>query len=177
VEKALGIKPIIAREPMHGAALGAVTMGLAELARRGRRVTVGGVLIPAPNVFIQEVTAHPLGVTVVLPGSSKLVLSVIVPRGHPYPCDITRKFQLAVPNATSARIEVLQGDPDAARELCVILGSVEMDGLPPIGDRPHALEIRFRLDVDGVAWVTARDVESGKLVEMKVDTKKVPPIP
>jgi molecular chaperone DnaK (HSP70) len=49
--------------------------------------------------------------------------------------------------------------------------------LPPIPDRPHVLEIRFRLDADGVAWVTARDVESGKVVEMKVDTRKVPPTP
>jgi len=177
IEKALGIKPVIAREPMHGAALGAVIMGQAELARRGKTVSVGGVLIPPPEFFIQEVTAHPLGVTVVIPGSNKLVHSVVVPRGHPFPCDITRNFQLALPNATVARIEILQGDPDAAREACVILGSVEMDGLPPIPDRPHVLEIRFRLDADGVAWVTARDVESGKVVEMKVDTRKVPPTP
>ena len=173
IQQQLGIKPTIAREPLYGAALGGVTLGLAELARQGRKQTVGGILIPAPDLFVQEVTAHPLGVTVVTPGDRKLVHSVVLDRGRPYPCDVTRRFQLAVPGQTEVRIELLQGDPDVARENCRVLGCGDMRDLPAIVDRPHVIEIRVRVDASGVVWVTARDVESGKTLELTADPRKV----
>jgi len=173
IEQELGIKPTFGREPLYGAALGAVTMGLAELARRGQRQTISGILIPSPDLFVQEVTAHPLGVTVVTSGDRKLVHSVVLKRGRPYPCDVTRRFQLAVPGQTEVRIELLQGDPDAPRENCRVLGCGDMRDLPAIADRPHVLEIRIRVDASGVVWVTARDVESGKTLELTADPRKV----
>ncbi|MCY2953947.1 MAG: Hsp70 family protein [Planctomycetota bacterium] len=173
IDQEPGIKPTFGREPLYGAAMGAVTMGLAELARRGQRQTVSGILIPAPDLFVQEVTAHPLGVTVVNPGDHKLVHSVVLECGRPYPCDVTRRFQLAVPGQTEVRIELLQGDPDAPRKNCRVLGCGDMRDLPAIADRSHVIEIRVRIDASGVVWVTARDVESGKTLELTADPRKV----
>ena len=171
LEKELGLKPTMAREPLHGPALGAVIMGLATLAARGKRASISGVLIPPPQLFIREKTAYPLGITVVLRDTETLMHSVVIPRGQTYPCDITVRFQLAQPNQTEAQIEILQGDPDAPRDNCVVLASTKMTGLPAVADRPHVIEIRFRLDSDGVAWVTARDAESGQTADMKIENR------
>jgi molecular chaperone DnaK (HSP70) len=70
-------------------------------------------------------------------------------------------------------LRVLPVNGDAAREDCRVLGYGDMQDLPPIYDRPHVLEIRVRADASGLVWVTARDVESGKTLELTADPSKV----
>lgn len=169
-EAAFGIPPIADAEQHFAAALGAALGGRIELDRLGCSPVISGRRLPAINLFTQEVTTHPLGVAVLeyQSPSQETVHSVLIDKGARMPSDQTGAFSLAEPGQTTARIELLQGPDGAASKDCEALGFFELEGMPPIHDRPHVVEVRFRIDRDGMLTATAHDTVGGRSAELQV---------
>ena len=65
-----------------------------ELAKEGRTATVRGQAIPAPDLFIKDVTAHAIGCCCVdaTSPSRKMSNAVIISKNSSIPCQKVDKF-------------------------------------------------------------------------------------
>lgn len=171
IEKRFGRKPSSHAEPHFAAAMGNIIAGRQELERQGKTFSVNGRRIPPPGFHTRDVTAHPIGVSV-LEGNQKLVNSVVLPKSAPMPSDQTVPFKLAEPGQTEALIEVLQGPDGIKREACHVLGYFELTGMTPVRDGDHRIEIRLHIDRNGMLDATAYDPLSGRKADLTIDTKK-----
>jgi molecular chaperone DnaK (HSP70) len=118
------------------------------------------------------VTSHDTGVTVLTDDLAREINAVILPKNRPIPCDQTLAFQLAEPGQTEARIELLQGPAGADRRDCLVLGYFDLVGLPPVCGAPHPVEVRIKIDRNGILTASAHDTVSGKVAELSVDYRK-----
>ena len=170
IEKRLGKKPTSCVEPDYAAAKGNVIIGRIELERQGQSLVVDGYALPPSNIFLQEVTTHPIGVCV-LSADGKLVNAVILPKGTRIPSVQTKRFKLAQPNQTDAQIQILQGENNALKDKCVLLGELVFEDLTPVSDGVHPIDIKCKIDVNGILTATAYDPTTGQSVELKLKYK------
>ena len=147
---------------------------MAELTGQGRTATVRGQVIPAPDMFIRDITAHAVGCCVVdTTGPSKrLVNSVIIQKNTPIPCRKTDAFFVEHDDQTEARIEILQGKPDAERDECLLIGELVLSGLPKEQKRTARIQVEYTIDANGMVTATATDKISGQSQTVSVDYKK-----
>ncbi len=174
VARHTGLTPKADIEPEKAVAYGAALACVSELAKDGRTATVRGHVIPAPEMFVRDVTAHSVGCCVV-DGSSaakRLVNSEIIPKNTPIPCQKTDRFFLEHEDQTKARIEILQGKADADRDDCLVVGELVLENLPKEAKRTERLQLDYVIDVNGMVTVTAIDKASGKQQSVSVDYKK-----
>jgi molecular chaperone DnaK len=174
IEKTFGRKPTCHCEPHYATALGNVIAGRLEIEQQGRTVDVGGRKLPPLNLSKRDVTAHAIGVATSA-DDRRMTNSVILSKGAPIPSDQTRPFALAEPGQTGAYIEILQGTDGAPREECLLLGHFDLDNLPPVFDKPHRVEIRLKIDKNGMLMASAYDPLSGRSAELTVDYKQPKP--
>jgi molecular chaperone DnaK len=169
-----GLAPKTDIDPEKAIAYGAALASLSELARQGRNATIRGQVIPAPNMFVREVTAHPVGCCVVDTSiaSRRLSNSVIIPRNTPIPCRKTDRFFLEHADQPQARIEILQGDSDANRDDCLLIGELLLDDLPEEDRATARIEVEYVIDGNGMVTATATDLVSNKQQTVSVDYKK-----
>lgn len=157
-------------EPHFAVALGALQIARLTKEQAGEAVTVGGRKLPPLELSVQERTAHPIGVAV-LDNQDSLVNSVILKKGVLMPSDHMSIYQLAKPGDTGAIIQVLQGPEGIPADACEPLGRMELQGLKPIHDRPHRIEIRIHIDKNGILTAEAYDPMSHVREEMTVEWK------
>lgn len=167
IEKRFGRKASCYTEPFYAVALGTMTLARLEKERAGEQLEVGGRKLPPLEYRVRDLTAHPIGARTQDDGG-RLVNSVILKKGIPIPSDHTSAYQLAEPGQTDASIIVLQGLEGALAEDCQLLGALELEGLPPVYDRPHQVDVRLRIDKNGMLTAEAYDPLCGKRVEMVV---------
>lgn len=161
-------------DPDKAIAYGAALASVSEMARQGRKASIRGQVIPAPNAFVREVTAHGIGCSV-LDKSSKgkrLVNAVVVPQNTPVPCHRLEHFYLEDVSQDRAQIEVLQGAPDADRDDCLLIGELLLDQLPPETTRSQRITLEYAFDRNGMVTVTATDKLSGRQQTVSVDYKQ-----
>jgi molecular chaperone DnaK len=165
-------------DPLHCVAKGNVLLAQMELEKQGYRVRSGHRVLPPIDLSTRDITSHPIGIAA-LNRSKQLVQSVIIPRGHPIPAKRTERFTLERPGQTEAFIRVLEGEDDRPAEECQPLGHFMLEGAEAVRDRPHHIEILFRLDHSGMLSATARDPLSGAQAEMTIDyeTSRTKPKP
>ncbi|MDY7108005.1 MAG: Hsp70 family protein [Planctomycetota bacterium] len=161
-------------DPEKAIAYGAALASLSELDRQGRHATIRGQVIPAPKMFVRDVTAHHVGCCVVDTSTSarRLSNSVIIPRNTPIPCRKTDRFFLEHADQPQARIEILQGDPNADRDDCLLIGELLLDDLPEEDRATARIQVEFVIDGNGMASATATDLVSNKHQTVSVDYKK-----
>ncbi len=170
VEQRFGKKPTCHADPHYAVALGGVIAGRLEIERKGRSFEVGGRKLPPLSLSARDVTSHPIGVAALADGSDgKLVNSVILDKGVPIPSDQTEPFALAAPGQTDARIVILQGRDGAVSDECLQLGHFELEGMTPVYDRPHRVDIRLRFDHNGVLSASAYDPVDGISADLEID--------
>ena len=170
IEKRFGKKCSPTVEANFGAAYGGVYLGRSEMERQNRPVIVGGRALPPLDIFHRDVTAHPLGVAA-LDDQQRLVNTVILPKGAPIPSDRTVPFKLADPTQTEALIQILQGQADAPIDQCLKLGHFELKNLTPVTNGIHRVEIRMRIDRNGMLSATAYDPHCGISADLIIDYK------
>jgi molecular chaperone DnaK len=171
LENALRIKPSFHCEATYAVAYGCVVAGRMELERQNRPLMVGNAQVPPINYFLKEVTSHDIGVTVVTSDYQRLVNYAMLRKGTVIPCDRMMPFKLAGDGYTDARIQLLQGNDGAGQDDCLVLGHCDLLDMPPVIGTPHRIDIRLRIDRNGMFRVWAQDAVSGKTVEMTVDYK------
>lgn len=132
---------------------------------------VGGRRIPPLSIHAREVTSHPIGITVIT-DDRRLINSVILPKGAPVPSDQTAPFVLSERGQTDASIEVLQGRDGDTPDQCLVLGRFELTAMTAVHDRYHRIEVRMKLDTNGMLSATAYDPLSGRSADLAIDYKK-----
>lgn len=169
-----GLAPRNDIDPEKAVAYGAALACVAELADRGETAEIRGQAIPAPNLFVQDVTGHGVGCCVIDSARSdrQLINSVIIPRNKPIPCHRSDCFSLAEVGQTQATIEILQGDPDAARDDCLVIGKLELTDLPPEDKATSRIKVEYMIDANGMVTATATDLVGGQSRTVSVDYKK-----
>ena len=169
-----GLAPKTDVHPEKAVAYGAALACGVELARRGETATLNGVVIPAPDLLISEVTAHAVGCCVLhrKKGKNHLINSVMIPKNTRIPCQHLEQFFLEHEDQIAAKIEILQGEPEADREQCLSIGELQLDGLPKEKKRTRRLQLEYVIDANGMVTVTASDKVSGKQKTVSVDYKK-----
>ncbi len=169
-----GLVPRTDIDPERAVAYGAALTALCELARRGQPVRIGGRTIPAPNMLLRNVTAHAVGCAVLDHSASnkRLINAVVVPRNTPVPCHRIEHFYLEDAAQDRAQIEVLQGEPDANRDECLLIGELLLDQLPPESVRSQRIAVEYAFDRNGMVTVTATDKVSGRQRTVSVDYRQ-----
>jgi len=169
-----GLVPKTDIDPEKAIAYGAALACLTELARQGRHATINGQVIPAPDMFVREVTAHDVGCCVIDTTSAKRRLShsVIIPQNTAIPCRKTDRFYLEHEDQTQARVEILQGNQNADRDDCLLIGELLLEDLPEEDKATSRIELDYTIDGNGMITATATDLVGGKQQTVSVDYKK-----
>ena len=170
----LGLRPKTDIDPEKAISFGAAIACLAEMAKRSITPSFKGKIIPTPGVFVRDVTAHAVGCCVVdKPGPGKRLLnSVIIPKNTAVPCQRLDGFFLESEDQTEARIEILQGEPDAERDACLLIGEMTLENLPKETARTQRIQVEYVIDTNGMVTATAIDKVSGRQKTVSVDYKK-----
>lgn len=169
-----GLVPRVDIDPEKAIAYGAALASVAELAKQGKTASFRGQVIPSPDLFVRDVTAHDVGCCVVdTSGSRKrLVNAVIIPKNTPVPCQRTDQFYLEHEDQTEACIEILQGEADADRDDCLLIGELLLDGLPKESKRSERIQVEYLIDANSMVTATAIDRVSSKRQTVSVEYKK-----
>ncbi|MEE9296251.1 MAG: Hsp70 family protein [Phycisphaerae bacterium] len=169
-----GLVPRTDIDPEKAVAYGAALASVTEMARQGRTATLRGQVIPSPDVFMRDVSAHDVGCCVVDTSSAKerLANAVIIPKNTPIPCQRTDRFYLQYEDQTAVQIEILQGEADADRDDCLLIGEFVLENLPHESKRTERIQVEYAIDANGMVTATGTDLVSGRQHTVSVDYKK-----
>ena len=85
------------------------------------------------------------------------------------PTDKSQVFSTAADNQTAVTIKVFQGE----REIAVhnkLLGEFNLEGIAPAPRGMPQIEVRFDIDANGVVSVSAKDKNTGKEQQIKIQS-------
>ncbi len=174
VAKATGLTPRQDIDPKKAIAYGAALACISALAEEGRSATIRGQVIPVPEMFVRDVTAHGVGCCVVEGGGNRtqMVNAVIIEQNSPIPCQKSDLFALEDVDQTEAVIEILQGESGASRDDCLLIGELRLENLPKEMHCSQRIKVEYRIDSNGMVTATATDLISKKHATIAVDYKK-----
>ena len=162
-------------DPEKAIAYGAALAYVAEKTRRGEPVYVHGRVIPDSGIVAKDVTAHAIGCCVVDKSGpqKRLIHSVIIRKNTPIPCQKTDRFFLEHEDQTEAHVEILQGEPEAERDDCLLIGELNLTNLPVEPRRTQRIQVEYSVDANGMVTATATDTVSGQQQTVSIDHKKL----
>src|SRR6185436_9734266 len=89
------------------------------------------------------------------------VMTVLIPRNTTIPTEKKEVFSTASDNQPAVTINVLQGEREFAKDNR-LLGRFELRDIPPAPRGMPQIEVTFKVDVNGILSVTAKDLGTGK---------------
>lgn len=170
----MGLHPKTDADPDKAIAYGAALISIIELDKQGKGAKFRGEVIPVPEMFARDVTAHGVGCCVVDISGPRKVLrnAVIIAKNTPIPFRRSDQFYLEHEDQVEARIEILQGEADADRDECLLIGELVMTNLPKETKRTPRIMVEYIIDANGMVTATATDKVSGQQQTVSVDYKK-----
>ncbi|MGE5453765.1 MAG: molecular chaperone DnaK [Methylocystaceae bacterium] len=147
VQKA--IKDYLNKEPFKG-------INPDEVVAVGAAIQAAVLSGEVKDVVLLDVTPLSLGIETL--GS---VFTRIIDRNTTIPTSKSQIFTTAADNQTSVEIHVLQGERAMAGDN-VTLGRFNLVGLPSAPRGVPQVEVKFDIDSNGIAHVSAKDLASGK---------------
>ncbi len=147
VEVYFGQKPLTNLNPDEVVALGA--------ALQAEALTQGS------ETLLLDVTPLSLGIETM--GG---IVEKIIHRNSPIPVAISQIFTTYQDGQTAMKIHVLQGEREFVKD-CRSLAEFTLTGIPPLVASIARIQITFRLDVDGLLTVSARELTTG--IEQVID--------
>jgi molecular chaperone DnaK len=169
-----GLCPKTNIDPDRAVVFGGAYACIQELQDQGKSQSLWGKVIPAPDVFIQDVTAHPIGCCVVDLSTSqkRLINAMMIQKNTPIPCKHSERFYLEHEDQVEVRIEVLQGEADEDRDDCLLIGEFKLTNLPKETRLTQRIQVEYIIDGNGMVTATARDLVSGQQQSISVDYTK-----
>jgi len=113
-------------------------------------------------VLLLDVTPLSLGVE-----TGGGVFTVLIPRNTTVPAEKGEVFTTSVDNQPFVPVHVLQGERAMAADNRS-LARFELTGIPPAPRGVPKIQVAFRIDVDGLVNVDARDLGTGKTQSVRV---------
>jgi molecular chaperone DnaK len=154
------IKEVFRREPNRSVHPDeAVALGAALLADSANRVD---------SVVLIDVLA--MGIGIGLPGGR---MATVLPRNTKLPVKKSYEHATTRDHQTELELQVFQGDSPKVGE-CEYLGTVQVGGLKPRPRGEVRVAVEFSVGNEGILDVTARDLSSGKVTEVRFATVDTP---
>lgn len=94
-------------------------------------------------------------------------VSKLIPRNSTIPTEAREVYTNHVENQNSFDIHIVQGERELVKD-CRSLARFRLRGLPPAPAGYHRIEVLFRIDVNGILNVRAKDLRSGRAHEIEV---------
>jgi molecular chaperone DnaK len=95
------------------------------------------------------------------------VMTTLIARNTTIPTSKSEVFSTAADNQSAVTINVLQGERPLAKDNR-LLGTFNLEGLPPAPRGTPQIEVAFNIDVNGILNVTAKDKATGKEAKIQV---------
>ncbi|CAK9071862.1 unnamed protein product [Durusdinium trenchii] len=99
-------------------------------------------------------------------------MTSVLKRNTPLPAENTMVFSTHKDNQEMATVKVFQGERLMAKNNR-LLGSFQIKGIPPAPRGVPQIHVSFKVDVNGLLSVEARDTSSGQSGELKVEDQAI----
>ena len=96
------------------------------------------------------------------------VMTKLIERNTTIPTEKKETFSTAADNQSAVTINVLQGEREMARDNR-LLGTFNLTDLPPAPRGVPQIEVTFKIDVNGILQVAAKDLGTGKEANIQVE--------
>ena len=151
-------------------------------------VVVGAAIISTSSGTVdapepQDILSHSLGVKVLSPDRKKYILSKILNKGEPYPCEYSKVYTTAKNNQTIVPIYIYEAGSDAENvediDAHEYYGAVSLQNIPKAPAGVPKIKVTFSYDKSGTVVVAAQDLDSGirNIVEIKKGAETIDPDP
>lgn len=144
-------------------------------------VAIGAAIMA--HSLVGKQTSNDMTLLDVLPmpiGINKVdgTMHILFPKNQPLPDYKTRTLTTSKDNQRSIMLRIYQGDSKYVREN-ELLGRFVFSGLRPGPKGSVRVEVTFHIDSEGILNLTARDLDTGQLVEsqIKMDREEEPAPP
>jgi molecular chaperone DnaK len=127
------------------------------------------------GTILVDVNSHSLGIRCLdggfISGFNDDHYSIIIHKNTPLPAAMTKNYYTVTPSQEAVEITAYQGEnPIASKNMP--LGSFLLEDLPPGLPEGAEIEVTFEYNLDGVVEITARERESQRRQQLKVDVNR-----
>jgi molecular chaperone DnaK len=133
-----------------------------EVVAIGAAVQAGIAKGDVKDILVLDATPLSLGVETL--GN---VMTVLIPRNTTIPTEKKETFSTAADNQNAVTINVLQGERQFAKDNR-LLGTFNLEGIAPAPRGLPQIEVTFKIDVNGILSVTAKDKGTNKEANISV---------
>ncbi len=151
------VKKFFGKEPNKG-------VNPDEVVAIGAAIQAGVLQGDVKDVLLLDVTPLSLGIE-----TAGGVFTKLIDRNTTIPTNKSQVFSTAADNQTAVTIKVFQGE----REIAIhnkLLGEFNLEGIAPAPRGMPQIEVTFDIDANGVVNVSAKDKNTGKEQQIKIQS-------